>query len=283
MNSRTQSFRVRPGGVLAPADRARFTQVGEEFGPPDFSEQAVAFIDEQMGEDTAWSYNAGVSIRLGRAYVGGAFRRGPLFHFGTRFFAGPALDSRSLDERELDRHDDVRFKVPDSYAAGVALIPVDTVKLNFEYTFVQYKQLIDGSGTGRPVETAGQSRSENAQVRADGIQQVEALEIDNTHQLRGGAEWAVFQRGSLPDGSAKHVIFLRAGAWYDPDHRLRSRVSEPVTPRIVKRAVLLPEGKDEAHVSFGGGLLLGGRVQVDAGVDLSPRVNTLAISSVVYF
>ena len=283
INSRAQSFLVRPGGVLTPAERELFTGTGNEFGPPDYSEQAVAFIDEQTGEDTAWSYNLGTSVRFGVFTLGGAFRRGPLFRYDTRFFAGPALDGRSLDERELDRHEDIRFKVPDSYAAGIALVPVSTVKLNFEYAFVQYKQLIDGSGTGRPVETAGQLRSHDPEVQADGLRQVEALEIDNTHQLRGGVEWAYLQRGLLSDGTPRHTLFVRGGAWYDPDHRLRSNITDRGDERILKKGVLLPKGKNEAHVSFGGGVLLNGRVQIDAGVDLSPRVNTIAASTVVYF
>ena len=118
INSRAQSFLTRPGGIVAPDDRVHRTDVGEEFGAADFTEGSVAFIDEQTGEDTAWSYNAGASVRLGKMYLGGSFRRGPLFHYTTAFFAGPALDSRSLAERQLDSHDDVRFKVPDSYAAG---------------------------------------------------------------------------------------------------------------------------------------------------------------------
>ena len=284
INSRAQSLLVAPHGrLLQPSERASFTQVGEQFGPADYSEQAVEYIDEQIGEDTAWSYNVGASITMGMANVGGAFRKGPAFRYDTRFFAGPALATGSLAERELDRHEGIRFKVPDSYAVGLALTPANTVKLTFEYAYVQYKQLIDGSGTGLPVETAGQSRSASPDVRADGVREVEALEIDNTHQLRGGVEWSFLQRGLMADGTYTQTVFLRAGGWFDPDHRLRSKITDPATERILAKAILLPKGRDEGHVSFGGGVILGGRVQLDAGVDLSPRVNTVAISTVVYF
>jgi len=284
INSRAQSFLVTPHDrLLRPSERASFTQVGGQFGPADRVEQKVAFIDEQMGEDTAWSYNVGASVTMGVVNVGGAFRKGPVFRYDTRFFVGPALATGSLAERELDRHEGVRFKVPDSYSAGFAVTPVNTVKLTFEYAFVQYKQLIDGSGTGLPVETAGQSRSADPNVRADGVREIEALEIDNAHQLRAGIEWSFLQRGLMADGTYTQTVFLRAGGWFDPDHRLRSNIPDPGDARILTKAILLPKGKDEGHVSFGGGVMLGGRVQLDAGVDLSPRVNTVAISTVVYF
>ena len=284
ISSRAQSFRMRPGGLLSPSQAPNFTDQGENFGPGDFSKSNVSYIDEQTGDDdTAWSYNVGASVAMGLVNVGGAFRRGPLFHYNTQFFLGPGLSSASLDDRLVDQHEDIRFKVPDSYAAGLAAFPTNNVKLTFEYTFVQYKQLIDGSGTGLPVETAGQAKSPDPEVRADGIKQIEAMEIDNAHQLRGGVEWSFLQRGQRADGTYAQTVFLRAGAWFDPDHRLRSNVTDPNDERILMWAVLLPEGKDEGHFSFGGGVVVGGRVQIDAGLDLSPRVNTFAVSSVVYF
>jgi hypothetical protein len=281
INSRAQSYLTTPEQNLPPAERPLYTQQGGQYGPPDFSAQNRAFIDEQAGEDTAWSYNVGASIQMGIMNIGGAFRRGPLFHYDTQFFAGPAKAQGNIVE--VDSHEDIRFKVPDSYAAGVAAFPTNNVKLTFEYTFVQYKQLIDGSGNGLPVETAGQLKSPDPKVQADGIRQIEAMEIDNAHQLRGGAEWSFLQRGQRADGTYTQTVFLRAGAWFDPDHRLRSNITDPNDPRILSWAVQLPEGKDEGHFSFGGGLILGGRVQLDAGVDLSPRVNTVAVSSVVFF
>jgi long-chain fatty acid transport protein len=289
INSRAQSFDVAPHqrAPLAPGDRASYTGVGGQFGPADFSEHNVAFIDEQMGEDTAWSYNIGASVELGESNqwkIGGAFRRGPTFRYDTRFFLGPALSSGTLSQRQLDEHTNVPFKVPDSYAVGLAATPGKTVTLTFEYTYVQYKQLIDGSGTGLPIETAGQSRSPDPVVRAEGLLEVQALEIDNAHQLRAGVEWAVLQSGAVkPDGTYPRTVFLRGGGWYDPDHRLHTNITDPNNARLVTNSVLLPRGSDEGHVSFGTGIVLGGRVQIDAGIDLSPRVNTVALSTVVYF
>jgi hypothetical protein len=243
----------------------------------------ASYIDEQTGEDTSWSYNVGASFTMGPINIGGAFRRGPLFHYDTQYFLGPAQSSASLEERLVDSHQGIRFKVPDSYAAGLAAFPTDDVKLTFEYTYVQYDQLIDGSGTGLPVETAGQVRSSDPEIQADGIRQIEAMQIDNAHQVRAGIEWSLLKRGLRADNSYTQTVFLRAGTWFDPDHRVRSNVTDANDERILMWAVLLPEGENETHFSFGGGLLIGGRVQIDAGVDLSPRVNTFAVSSVVYF
>jgi hypothetical protein len=199
-----------------------------------------------------------------------------VFQYDTLFAGGPAqrLISDGRDERVLAEHTDVRFHVPDSYAVGFA-IPADTFKLTFEYDYITYSQLIDGTGTGLPLETAGQAESADPRVRADGVREVEALTIDNAHQVRAGIEWA-------PVARPENRLYLRAGAWYDPDHRLRSERTDVNDARLAVKTVQLSRGQDEGHFSFGIGALISGRVQLDTGIDLSPRVNTFALSAVVY-
>ena len=276
--SRAQSFLLLPHNrLLQPNERAGFTQAGDQFGPADFSDQKTLFIDEQIGDDTALSYNLGMSVRLGdMLQLGGSFRKGPMFRYNTRFAGGPGQRLLSGSPGDIDRHEGIRFHVPDSYAVGLALFPANSLTLTFEYDYIRYEQILNGGGDGLPVETAGQSRSADPKVVADGLREVQALAIDNAHQARAGVEWRVLTKGA-------QTLLLRAGGWYDPDHRLRSETTDPTDLRLLTKAVLLPRGSDEGHFSFGGGLLFGEKVQLDAGVDLSPRVNTLAVSAVVYF
>ncbi|MDH3404899.1 MAG: hypothetical protein OEP45_14865, partial [Acidobacteriota bacterium] len=70
------------------------------------------------------------------------------------------------------------------------------------------------------------------------------------------------------------VVALRAGAWLDPDHRLRLESSEATVDRAFFR-----RGTDEIHWSAGVGLVFR-RFQIDLGVDVSDLVDTVSISTI---
>ena len=105
---------------------------------------------------------------------------------------------------------------------------------------------------------------------------VNGLTIDNANEVRLGAEWVVRQ--------APRPILLRGGTWYDPDHRVRfeDRTNARETiPNIRNKTVLEQKGKDSVHASGGVGVSFR-HFQVDAGLDVSPRVNTISLSVVYY-
>ena len=83
--------------VAAPRrSRASDTTSGEEFGA---ARLVGGFSGVHRRADRRGhrrSDNAGASVRLGMMYLGGSFRRGPLFHYSTAFFAGPALAAGAL-------------------------------------------------------------------------------------------------------------------------------------------------------------------------------------------
>ncbi len=70
---------------------------------------------------------------------------------------------------------------------------------------------------------------------------------------------------------------LRAGAWLDPDHRLRARAD--ADPFI--RAVRQP-GEDELHFAAGAGVVFR-TLQLDFAVDFSDLIDTASLSAIYSF
>jgi len=270
LHSRSQSYLVLPHGVLLPADlRDDFTGPGQQFGPADFSDANVFFRQEQDGENGAWALNGGLTYQVSeRVRIGAAARQGPDFTYGSKFFGGPAharVES-PLSGVLIDQDDDILFHVPDSYAFGVMFRPNDNLSINIEYDRVQYSQLLNGDGDGRPVETAGQLQSPDPAVREEGRKNVEGLALDDSNQLRFGGEWFV----------PGPQLLIRFGTWFDPDHRQR------FTDQSLPKSVLnTPEGSDEFHVAGGVGKDFG-NFRIDGAFDLSPRLNTFSVSGVFY-
>lgn len=270
LDSRSQSYLVWPHGVpLAPAQRTTFTHVGEQFGAADFSDANMFFRQEQYSDDRAWAATVGFMWQPAEWWRAGAsFRQGPDFTYSSRFYGGPAHRrvSSDLAGTVIDADDWILFHVPDSYSVGVMVRPFESLSLSLEYDRVQYSQLLNGDGNGRPVDTAGQIQSADPLVRDEGRRNVAGLAIDDSNQLRFGAEWFAPRPG----------LFLRIGTWLDPDHR--QRFEDLSLPKSV---VNTPKGEDEIHFSAGVGKDFGA-FRVDGGFDLSPRLNTYSVAAVFY-
>lgn len=271
LESRTQVALILPHDtILTPAQRPLFTGLGQEFGPPDFADNNVLVYQQQDGDDVAVAVNAGITWHASdRVRIGAAFRQGPVFNYGSKFFLGTGLAKLGVPsaiDMKIDDDPKILFHVPDAYAGGLMYRPTDNLNLSFEYDRVQYHELLNGDGNGLPVETAGQAGSGNPALEAEAKKRVEGLKLDNSNQVRFGAEYYVT--------SAK--LLVRLGTWYDPDHR--QRFEDMSLPREV---INTPAGKDVMH--FAGGLGRDfGSFRLDGAVDLSPYLNTFSIAAVFY-
>lgn len=280
-DSLTRRFLLTPH--LAPGQRINLagagaqTGPGGQLGPADFSAPNVFFQNTGQGEDSAVAITAGLLWKpTGKWSLGAAYRQGPNFEFGTEFVLGPAHNRVFGSPANLVIDEDVAiFHVPDSYSVGAAFRPSDRWTISVEYNFVQYEQLLNGSGDGRPVEIAGLTESEDpnpalrAELRRQGENIVNGLAINNANQARLGVEWIA--------RTGRTALILRTGAWYDPDHRVRFEGQQ----EIPGSALDLRLG-DEMH--FAGGIgIAGSRFQIDAGIDVSNRVNTVSTSAVLRF
>jgi long-chain fatty acid transport protein len=83
--------------------------------------------------------------------------------------------------------------------------------------------------------------------------------IEDAVELHVGAEY-VFSAGS------ETTVALRAGGYTDPDHDGLAGVDS-----------------DQVHVTFGGGVVLGNRVQIDGALNIAPKVTEGIVSFVLRF
>jgi hypothetical protein len=121
--------------------------------------------------------------------------------------------------------------------------------MTLDYRRVQYSQL-----TQNFTVVVGEDDDPTEFVMSDG------------HEIRLGAEY-LFINWRTP-------IALRAGAWRDPDHRIRF---EPRDGRESDSAVVFRPGRASVHVSGGLGIVFRS-LQVDGAVDYGRSVTTVAVS-----
>lgn len=250
--------RTRYVPIAAPpiATRPLFTAAGQRFGPPDFSSANIARILTQSGDDQSVGFNIGVLVKQPKWAVGGAIRQGPDFTINSNYVRGPAEPpSGSLVVPDKE----VPFAVPDSYAAGFSVRPVDPWVISFEYDRVMYSQLSDNN-----VEVLGLVEG-NPQL---GANITSGLRFPDSNQLRVGTEFA--------QAVGTRTLLWRIGGWYDPDHRLRYEGD------LQRLLVLYQPGEDQFHIAPGFGVAFP-KGQLDLAVDLSERVKTVAFSTVFRF
>ena len=262
---------------------AGFTGVGQIFGTPDFSDQNRFFREVQEGKSNAFGAAAGFLYRgSDRWTVGAAYRLAPVHKFDAQFSTaeafgrfGPGFPPPGTI---IDSDQDILFHVPDSLAVGFTYSPTQTVKLAFEYDLVRYSELLNGDGNGLPVDTAGREQTTEPTIREQARLHQEGLTINDANQVRMGIEWAI--------AKAPAVFLLRLGTWYDPNHQVQFIDKTNSADRITSLRsleVAFPDRPDEWHFAAGLGVTFSSRFQIDGAVDISPRVNTVSISSVFYF
>ena len=208
-------------------------------------DRLVQIVDFRM-RDPDWAVTAGILWRLSdRWNLGAVFREGPKLAFEVSIEAGPAHPALPAGIRIVDG---VRapWHFPDVYGVGLG-----------------YRSR-DGRWTGawewRRVEYSTILESFLPRQREPGDT------LEDADEIHLGGEYAFFAGTS--------VLAVRAGAWFDPDHYFGTRLDEPFI-----RAILVP-GQDQVHFAAGIGVALE-RFQVDLGIDLSERIDTVSLS-VIY-
>ena len=225
------------------------------FEAPDFRPEKVVSFQTQRGDDSDWGIRAGFLWTSDNRLisVGGAFRQGADFAVLAESRNGPASPA-GFAEKETPS----RFNIPDVYGLGIALRLTASFQITFDYDRVEYSDLKDGL-----VDIFG----------LDGLipgldPETGSFRIDDADELRLGFESSLLK--------LRFPISLRYGVWYDPDHTLRFEGENSSL-----RTVFRPRD-DEFHLSFGVGLPRE-RFQLHAGVDVSDRVTTAALSTVLRF
>ncbi len=259
---------------------------GSLFGPPDFSSINEVNFQRQRGEDEDVAVNLGFFAELGKVIsIGGVYRQGPEFEFIATNHAGGFVEARlGIPRGTVIAEQSARFRIPDVFGIGVALklagerrAPAGEesdgpaggrqreIRISFDYNHVQYSALTDNM-----VSIFQSVRSPTQQAVLDG------LRIDDGDELRLGFEYTFRRR--------KYDVYLRLGAWYDPDHKIRFGVEPGIDPETRSESIQFPGGEGVLHTSAGVGLFLAGsNLKLDAGIDLSDTVDTTSLSLVYRF
>src|SRR5690606_11241079 len=181
-----------------------------KFAPPERSPQNVELVGRQTGDDTGWGVNAGVLWNITDTWTTGAtFRQGPEFRYLAQTTTGAATLGQP-GVTFVDRPDSV-FKVPDTWALGLAFRPSNFWRVGFEYDRIYFSQLFD-----RTLNTA------TPEGDPEGALAAERITLDDANEFRLGGEYSRHVLG-------RHLLSLRAGVWHAPRRVPYFRVDDPAT------------------------------------------------------
>ncbi|MEM8962774.1 MAG: outer membrane protein transport protein [Acidobacteriota bacterium] len=144
-------------------------------------------------------------------------------------------DGRFLGAFVFEEESDTAFELPDLIGGGLAWRPTDQVIVALDLNYLFYSNLDNGGGS-EP--------------------------IDDELEIHLGAEYTIFLERS---GGDPVPIFLRAGAWTDPDHDGFRQIDS-----------------EQTHFTLGAGIVLGG-LQIDAAGHFSDLVDEFLVSLVYRF
>jgi long-subunit fatty acid transport protein len=248
-----------------------------------YSEPSFAFPENleleatQAGTDRAFAFTLGLLWQASnRLSFGASYRQGPRFNFemtttigdahpcvGAKWTRWPDACAERLEPGLVAAWDGENpFKVPDTWAVGLAFRPVETLTLSFEYDRTQFSQLIDELG-----DPARPSPQESEAV-------LQRIELDDSNRFRFGLEYLKLFK--------KRILALQLGAWYDPEHQMRFEADDPETGYPAPRwAVLFPRGENAWHLTAGVGFVFSEHLQLDSAFDWSDPTRTVSVSVVV--
>lgn len=259
VSAQVSRFDIQSRGLVY---AARF---GQKYAAADWSVQNLEIAGVRMGKDAGFSFNAGALLDVSaEVTIGATFRQGEEFKYLSQSVAGRAnvVDAGTM----FLNVSDTSFRVPDTWAAGVAYKPSNSWRIGFEYDRIQYRQLLDTYINTTIPDTWPEAR----------IMQ-EHITVDNSDQFRLGAEY------SRPAFGGRLLSF-RAGVWTDPFHHPYFRVDDAATGFPAPQwALTLPKGDDEVHYSGGFGMATQRRLQIDFAVDHARSATVYSLSSILRF
>ncbi len=235
--------------------------IGASLAYSDFtiSSRTERFLDDevfstlrQTGSDDDLVYTLGALWQITPQWnLGMAYRSGGDFKY--------AGSNTLANGNRLDLTPD--FAVPNVFSAGLAFRPTDAWLFTLDVNWIEYSRFADDieSTVGRPELDLG---------------------IDDGTEVRFGTEYAFWDMQT--------PMFLRAGVWLDPDHRVAYDGAQPGDCLqgnafdSCELSMLFPEGDDETHFSLGVGWQFTA-FQLNFAADFSDLVDTYSVSGVMAF
>lgn len=223
------------------------------YGPATYNPTRRVNFQTQRGDDQQAGFNVGLLWdQGGRLSTGLAYRFGP--KFDTELVSGAPSPEVPFPQRRETVLAGV-FNLPDVFGGGVTFRPTDALSLSLDFNRIYYSELIEEFAVIFPTVEGGSVT-------------VEDFVLEDVTEIHAGAEYLVV--------GWRFPLALRAGAWYDPDHRLRSE------SRSALHQALFFEGEDQIHGTAGLGMSIG-NVQIDAAADVSDQTQTVSLSTAIRF
>ncbi|HZP65355.1 MAG TPA: outer membrane protein transport protein [Rudaea sp.] len=216
---------------------------------------------DQFGSDNDVGINLGARFVFNEQWSGGlVYRRGPRFEYNATNTAFYRTDGSVLNPPVVVTNlNNVRFKVPDEYGAGVSWHPTDSLVVNFDADYIPYSQLTRGIQSLFGSDAAVVSR----------------LSIPNGTEIHLGGEYTFTQMA--------HPFSIRAGVWHDPRHSIEFTGDPGTNSSAIPLAILFSGGQgSQTHGALGFGWAFS-KFQIDAAADFSDVTDTYSVSAVYHF
>jgi long-chain fatty acid transport protein len=197
------------------------------------------------GSKVKATFNAGVLITpTPRFSLGAVFKQGADLDFTQT--AQETVDAAILDQplRSAVASAPVRITVPDVFGGGVAIKATDTFTILFDVVRIKYSQADLGEDHQNGYQRFGEGGREP---------------LEDGTEFHGGLEYT-WARGN------DWIFSVRGGYFLDPDHDGLASLDSK-----------------QNHVTFGGGVVVKNKLQVDGAVNIADAIKEGLISFVVRF
>ena len=183
-----------------------------------------------------------------RTRIGIVYRFGPSFGYTTATDNGPSRVQR--------------FRIPDTFAIGASVRVRPQLVLAVEATHIAYSMVERDFVVDQALDAG----------------RVGDFRVDDGTEIHVGAQYTWTRFRALPR--------LRLGSWFDPNHSVGFRPSEPaatVPDRIFdeRLATALSRGTNQVHVTGGLGVTIHRRVELNVGADLAKHQTRVSTSLIV--
>jgi hypothetical protein len=200
-------------------------------------------------------------LSLGASFYGGAS-----FDLQTRLY-GSFLEGSSLDDLQdivlTGTVKPVQYVIPQRLGMGIAWRAHDRFTLIADASRIWYSQQISDRFLIVDFQAAAFGLSRNN------------FTVRDVWEVHAGAEFRIY-RSSL-------TLALRSGVFTDPDHRMRFRSEGAASVASTLLAYRFNSVSDKTDVgaTFGCGVMVANRFQVDAAASVSPDAHEVILSFVV--
>jgi long-subunit fatty acid transport protein len=190
------------------------------------------------------TFNAGILVRpTSKLSLGAVYKKGADLAFSQTLTS--VVDAESLGPfADPPERQSIRITVPDVFGGGVAIKPTDQLTILADLVRIQYSDADLGPNGQNGYQRFGQGGREP---------------LDDATEFHGGLEY------TWTSGS-DWIFSLRGGYYRDPDHDGLRGVDS-----------------DQNHATFGGGIVVKNRLQVDVAANLASGIKEGLISFVVRF